>query len=487
MDADTSLPRSAPEAQGIAPAAVLAFLDGVARVPVELHSLMLVRHGQVAAEGWWSPYRADLPHMLFSLSKSFTSTAVGLAVDEGCLSLDDRVISFFPDLLPPTVSDNLAAMRVRDLLSMATGHAVEPMGGVRGDSNWAQNFLAQPVEFRPGTHFVYNSMATYMLSAIVQQKTGQKIVDYLRPRLFDPLGIGTTRWEESPQGINTGGWGLNLRTEDIAKFGQLYLQRGEWQGRQLIPAGWIAEATRKQIDNGSNPDSDWEQGYGYQFWRCRHNAYRGDGAFGQFCLVMPEQDAVLAMTSGEGNMQAILDLVWQHLLPAMQDAPLPADQGANAALRDRLAALALPPQAGEASSPGAAAVMGREYVLEPAAPEAVPADPRMPQLRSLRLDMASEQMVITLRNSWGEDRLACGYGEWVLGKANFQPPAPDQRMAVSGAWTAPDTYTVQSRAYETPFYLTIACRFEGDCLTVNQRVNVSFGPTEAPALRGHAV
>jgi CubicO group peptidase (beta-lactamase class C family) len=488
MMSDAMLPHSVPEMQGISSAAILAFLDGVAQTPVELHSLMLVRHGRVVAEGWWSPYAAELPHMLFSLSKSFTSTAVGLAVSEGCLSVDDTVISFFPDLLPAHISENLAAMRVRDLLSMATGHAQDATAAVRADDNvnWAQTFLAQPVEFAPGTHFVYNSAATYMLSAIVQRQTGQKIVDYLRPRLFDPLGIGETRWEESPQGVNSGGWGLNLRTADIAKFGQLYLQRGVWQGRQLIPAAWIAEATSRQISNGVNRASDWEQGYGYQFWRSRHNAYRGDGAFGQFCVVIPEQDAVLAMISGEGNMQAILDLVWRHLLPAMTDAALPVDAAAEATLCDRLAGLALTPQAGEATVPAAAVVMGREYRIEPDAPDIAPPDPRMPRLASLRLDVAGGQTVLTLRNNWGEDRVVCGYSEWALGHTRFQPPIPDQRVAAAGAWTSPDTYTAQMRSYETPFCFTLTCRFDGDRVTVNQRVNVSFGPLEAPALTGHA-
>ncbi len=203
-------------------------------------------------------------------------------------------------------------MRVRHLLSMSTGHAEDTTRYLREekDGNWVKAFLAQPVEYEPGTHFLYNSGATYMLSAIVQKLSGLKVVDYLRPRLFEPLGIENPRWETWPQGINTGGWGLNINTEDIARFGQLYLQSGMWHGQRLVPAAWIEEATARQVSNGSNPDSDWEQGYGYQFWRCRHNAYRGDGAFGQYCLVMPDQDAVLAITSGVSDMQAVLNVIW---------------------------------------------------------------------------------------------------------------------------------------------------------------------------------
>ena len=283
-----------------------------------MNSFMLVRHGHVVAEGWWAPYGPDAPHSLYSLSKSFTSTAVGLAIAEGKLSVDDEVLKFFPEDAPAEPGSNLKAMRVSDLLRMSTGHQVEPQRPP--DKAWTKTFLAQPVPFKPGTHFLYNTSATYMLSAIVQKATGMTVLDYLRPRLFDPLGIEHPTWETSPQGISTGGFGLSIRTEDIARFGQLYLQKGKWNGKQLVPAAWVEAATARQTSNGSNPKSDWDQGYGYQFWRCRHGAYRGDGAFGQFCIVMPEQDAVIAITSGVKDMQAVLNLVWDKLLPAMKPA-----------------------------------------------------------------------------------------------------------------------------------------------------------------------
>src|SRR5262245_43043714 len=311
--AGSELPRSSPEEQGVSSPAVQAFVDAANKDIDSLHSFMLIRHGHVVAEGWWSPYAAESPHMLFSLSKSFTSTAVGLAVGEGKLSVDDPVLKFFPDEAPAEPSANLKAMRLSDLLRMSTGHQTEPPR--RPTESWAKTFLAQAVPFKPGTHFLYNTSATYMLSAAVQKATGQTVLDYLKPRLFDPLGIENPTWEKSPQGVSAGGYGLSIRTEDIAKFGQLYLQKGMWNGKQLVPAAWVEAATARQTSNGSNPMSDWEQGYGYQFWRCRHDAYRGDGAFGQYCVVLPEQDAVIAITSGVRDMQAVLNLVWDKLLP----------------------------------------------------------------------------------------------------------------------------------------------------------------------------
>ncbi|MBE0699599.1 MAG: serine hydrolase, partial [Anaerolineaceae bacterium] len=308
----TSFPTSSPERQGIPSSAILRFVEAIEKKHLELHSFMLLRHGILVAKGWWNPYHPDYPHMLFSLSKSFTSSAVGLAVAEGRLSVDDAVVSFFPDDLPELVSENLKAMKVKHLLTMSTGHAEDTTGRLRDtvDGNWVKSFLSLEVENVPGKPFVYNSGATYILSAIIQKVTGMTVLEYLRPRLFEPLGIENPTWETCPMGINTGGWGLNVRTEDIAQFGQLYLNKGVWNGRRILAQEWVEQASSAQVPNGDNPESDWNQGYGYQFWRCRHGAYRGDGAFGQYCIVMPEQDAVLAITSGLGDMQAVMNLVW---------------------------------------------------------------------------------------------------------------------------------------------------------------------------------
>ena len=336
--AASPLPRSTPEAQGVSSAGIREFIEAADQQVDTMHSFMLVRHGQVIAECWWKPESAEKPHVLYSLSKSFTSTAVGLAVAEGKLSIDDPVLNFFPDDAPAEPSDKLKAMRVRDLLTMSTGHQSEPK--FTPDEPWVKTFLAHPVEHKPGAHFLYNSPGTYLCSAIVQKQTGQTVLDYLQPRLFEPLGIEGAEWSTSPQGISTGGWGLFLKTEDIAKFGQLYLQKGQWNGKQLIPASWIEQATAKQVSNGSDPTKDWDQGYGFQFWRCRHGAFRGDGAFGQFCVVLPEQDAVIVITADTKDMPGELNLVWEKLLPALQKDARPANADEEAKLKQTLANLA---------------------------------------------------------------------------------------------------------------------------------------------------
>jgi len=314
------LPRATPESQGISSSGIAEFIRTADKEVDSMHSFMLVRHGKVVAEAWWEPESASKPHVLWSLSKSFTSTAVGLAVHEGKLNIDDKILAFFPDETPKDISENLKEMRVKDLLSMATGHQSEV--SLRGEKNWITAFLKHPVPFNPGSHFKYNTPATFMQSAIVQKVTGQKVVDYLQSRLFDPLQIDAPKWDENPQGISIGGYGLYLKTEDIAKFGQLYLQKGVWNGKQIVPESWVNAATSKQVSNGSKPNSDWEQGYGFQFWRCRHGAYRGDGKDGQFCVVLPEQDAVVVMTANNNNLQGQLNIVWDKLLPIFAEKPL---------------------------------------------------------------------------------------------------------------------------------------------------------------------
>ena len=481
MNAEPSrniLKRSSPEAQGIASSAILAFVEAADRDIDSLHSLMLLRHGKVVAEGWWAPYAPELPHMLFSLSKSFTSSAIGLAVAEGLLTVDDRVLSFFPDEAPAEVSENLAAMRVRDLLTMTTGHGEDTVDHLRdsADDNWARAFLARPVQYAPGTHFLYNSGASYMLSAIIQKLTGQTLLEYLTPRLLEPLGIRDATWETCPRGINTGGWGLNIKTEDIARFGQMYLQKGTWHVKRILSEAWIEEATAYHSDNrgnDTNQNVDWQQGYGYHFWRCRHNAYRGDGAFGQYCLVMPDQDAVLAITSGVENMQSVLDLVWEHLLPAMQDAALPEDAAAEQQLRDKLASLALAPQAGQASSPAEAKVSGRRFVF----------DANEQGIESISFDFDEQGCVYTVRDAAGEHHIQCGRGAWVKGSTRLETGAP-MPVAASFAWLADDTLALKLCYYETPFCPTVTCRFTDEDVTYEFRSNVAFGVKERPQLAG---
>lgn len=336
-----------PESVGVNSQGLLNFFEAVAESDLEFHSIMINRNGKTILEAWWEPFQKEYIHTLYSLSKSFTSTAIGMLQDAGKLSVEDKVVSFFPDKAPHAVSDKLAAMRVHDLLTMHTGHTEGTLGHMRSseDGDWVKAFLALEVPKEPGTHFFYNTGATYMLSAIVQKLSGQKTLDFLQDHLLKPLGIVGADWEECPMGINVGGYGLRVRTQDILNFGQLYLQKGAWQGKQLVSSEWVTEATKKQVDSQDN-DSDWGQGYGYQFWRCKPTGvYRGDGAYGQYCIIVPQKQTVIAITSETRDMGASMQLVWDHILPAIEYSGEPMEPevaGAADQLNELGAQLRLP-------------------------------------------------------------------------------------------------------------------------------------------------
>ena len=474
------LPRSTPEAQGVSSQAILEFTNTLDQRFDGIHSLMIVRDGQVIAEGWWTPYGAEHNHILFSLSKSFTSTAVGLAVAEGLLDIDDAVIDFFPEQLPEEVSDNLKSMRVRDILTMSTGHGIEPSPLAVNLS--VKNFLRHPVPHQPGTHFQYNSAATFMQSAIVQKLTGKTILEYLGPRLFEPLGIENPAWVTNAEGISLGGYGLRVRTEDIAKLGQLYLQKGQWNGKTLLPAYWITQATAKQESNGNNPTSDWNQGYGFQFWRCRHNAYRGDGAFSQYCIVIPEKNTVVAMTSGVGDMQSVLNVVWDQLLPALGSEELSADAEAQQRLRKRLNKLSVKYTKGEATSAIAQQIENRRFEF--------PTDEQKISNVMVSPGDSDERIVLTLNWEGRELKIPAGYRHWKKGRAAYPSMSlsklADEPVAGTFAWPADDTLVVKFCAYETPYQMTFTLKFDDDQVTLKSQSNVSFGPTEQKPLRGQA-
>jgi len=473
----SSLPEGQPDKEGVSSAAVLSFIEHLEKDIDAVHSFMILRHGKRIAQGWWSPYDERTPHLMHSLSKSFTSTAIGLAIGEGQLSLDDPVISFFPDDTPTEPGWQLKAMRIRDLITMTTGHRKEPRL-FNVESDWVKTFLHSEIEFKPGTHFQYNSAATYMLSAILQSVTGERLVDYLDKRLFQPLMIHKPDWDRSPEGINTGGWGLRITTEDIAKLGQLYLQNGMWQGERILSEAWVQEATSKQTSNGSHPDNDWDQGYGYQFWRCRNNCYRGDGAFGQFCIVIPEHDAVVAVTSGTNDMGGVMQVVWDVLLPSMASAPQEVDSAATRALALKLDALSLPVVQGEPRSSLSGKLAQRTFqVFENEA-----------GVRSISFDLHGDDHRITVEMDHGRQSLRLGQGSHISSELSHHLPYTEnmrRSIGASGAWIKPDEYQAKIYFTQSPASIIYTFRFENASMTWTSELRHSLlGPKNLAILRG---
>jgi CubicO group peptidase (beta-lactamase class C family) len=489
--ATTALPRSIPEREGVSSQGILDFLDAAAKSKNEFHSFMFLRHGKVIAEGWWNPYSPDLKHTLYSTSKSFTATAVGFAVSEKKLSVDDKVISFFPDELPDTVSQFLSKMRIKDLLSMSAGQDPDPtFKTVSVDSNWVKSFLATPVIHEPGTKFLYNTLATYMLSAIVQKVTGEKVIDYLKPRLFQPLAIEGMDWEIDPNGINTGGWGLRLKTEDMAKFGQLFLQKGKWNGSQILPAAWIEEASTLKIYQAPDAiqskkdSSDWMQGYCYQMWRCRHNCYRGDGAYGQYIIIMPDQDAVIAITSETSDMQDELNLVWEYLLPAIKTDKLADNKPLSETLKQRLSSLKLP-LAASGNSPAVSRISGRTFVMES----------NDKHIESMNFQFRDSICGLSMMIDSKKYDFVFGAGHWAKGETSLLGPnlltaakghlvgLPPSKIMGNYEWKDGNTLELVLRYIESPHKETISSTFNNDNVSVTFRYSNIPG-TNQPEIKG---
>lgn len=474
------LPRATPESAGVLSENLLKYISELDSKVDGMHSVMLVVKGSVIAEGWWHPYEPQSRHTMYSLSKSFASTAIGIAQAEGKLSVDDTVVSFFPDLVPTNASPNLKSMRIRDLLAMSTGHHNEEINNFDYSAEDAvKRFLAIPVAHKPGTHFVYNTPASFMLSAIVQKVTGEPLTKYLAPRLFVPLGIQNPKWDAGKSGIEFGGFGLHITTEDIARFGLLYLREGNYNGRQLLTKDWVKAATARQTSNGSSPRSDWEQGYGYQFWRARHGAYRGDGAFGQYCIVIPQHDAVVAITSGVRDMQAVLDITWDKLLPALSisSGGQPDNPAAQKALVEKLGHLEIKPISGTADSVAAKKMQGKKLKFADNAEHfetiSIQTDPKATTL-AFHINGKSQSVTFSPGN-WTKGEFAYGAGSRIDAEIN-------QPAAATGAWSG-NTLTARIAFIETPYTLTLKIDLGENEAILNVESNVGFGPTKRPELK----
>lgn len=483
------LPRSTPELEGVSSAGILNFLNAVDTGTVEIHSYMFIRHGKVIAEGWWNPYGPGYKHLLYSASKTFTATGVGLAVAEGRLKVTDKVVSFFPYSLPDSMGDYMRNLTVENLLTMSVGQAQESRSmGNNGD--WITTFLSNEPAQKPGTVFKYNNMATFMLSAIVQQVTGQTLFDYLRPRIFQPLGIRGMDWDLNPQGINLGMIGLRLRTEDLAKFGQLMLQGGVWNKKQLIPAEWIKTATSFKIESNDpsnkqpKESNDWAQGYCYQMWRTRDNGFRLDGMGGQFVLIYPDKDAVIVLTANARSTQNELDLVHNYLIPAIKSgSSIPGNAEAYNQLVKKQSALNIKPQFTALSkSEIETKISGKEFMLSS----------NELGIGSVYFNFIGNECSFAVKRDNQITAIKAGLEKWKTNNSPFtsllNPPRSNPsksidasytvpqsvvKVAAMYSWTDPNTLEITARFIENELgSQTVVCNFSG--------AGESFGVTISP-------
>lgn len=463
------LPTSTPEQQGISSDTIRNLLKSIKHSGQEFHSLIILRHGHIIAEAYWNPYQADDQQQLYSLSKSFTSTAIGLASDEGLLSVDDPIIKFFPDDLPDTISENLSALQVRHLLSMSVGHAkdaIRILEATPDGQSWAKTFISLPVVFEPGSQFMYNSGASYMLAAIVRKVTRQSAHEYLKPRLYEPLGITDASWTENKDGNNMGASHLRIKTIDIAKLGQLYLQHGMWDGEQILSESYVEQASSKQIDNGDNNHS-WGYGYGFQHWLNPPGGFRSDGAFGQYGMVFPDQDIVVAITSESMDKATTMQLIWDlvdNMTP--DDGVLPENKDSYDNLLSDIQSLKYDPPKFNTSSPIASNITGKEFFLDSNAYDA----------NVVSFDIQKDKVLFTLKTENKPDiSITCGINSWFRGD-NFKPEAHslfslrridfDSKVAASASWLSDSTLIITMRYMETSHGDQFICTFDKNNINI---------------------
>ncbi|WP_248927083.1 serine hydrolase domain-containing protein [Paenibacillus hamazuiensis] len=451
------LERVKPHQAGVAAEGIDRFLDLVADKQINLHSFMLLRHGKVAAEGYFRPFDGRMLHNIYSVSKSVTSAAIGIAIGEGLLSLEDHIVDFFPEKLEGggAVHPYTARMKVKHLLAMATVH---PKSTDTTVDDWVKSFLTTPPTHPPGTIFAYDTTGTHTLCAIIQKLAGTSLHEYVKSRLLEPLGIGEIEWETCPMNINKGGGGIKCRTEDMARFGQLYLQKGVWNGRQVLPEGWAELSTARHIDNSNSTFLlDGKKGYGYQFWRSRHNSYCAFGMGGQFVVVIPEKDAVFVSTantlaSRDGH-QLILDCLWEALYPALSDRP-PQDAALEERVAQRLEKLTLILPAGTPESAASRRLAGgARYALaeNPFGFEAC------------EFVFAAEgEGEVRFHGGAGQADIRFGLNRWVTGDSFKGSP-----YAGGATWVDDRTLVLQIQLLSRLQMYTVTCRFDDEEVVIH--------------------
>ena len=439
------LARSTPAQEGVSTQAVIDMMDSLMALPeCDIHHVMVVRHGKVVAELHPAPFRAEDSHTLYSASKTFVSLAVGCAIDDNLLRLNDRVMTFFPDKRTNRVSDNMADMTVRDLLMMASG--VTPDWTMRNNStDWVKDWLAKPVDAKPGSLFQYDSMCTFMLSAIVQRVTGYTVLEYLQKRMFGPMHITVADWETSPNGINTGGWGLRVQAETMAKLGLLLLNNGNWNGEQLVNADYVEAACSRLIDGGAKetaPATDGNQGYGYQVWQSKWpGSYRADGAMGQYTVVVPQEDLVVVILGMKLYGHEELACIWNQLMPGLKPAPLQPEKKLQKKLEKLCANASLKLPKGK-NRGGKMIIPGHFLSLEH-------------NKHGLKGLSVNDQQLVLIYDDGTEEHFDMGYGQWHYSQLNGLPIysinainrmqgfAHGFTAAAAYAWTSPNKLEVK--------------------------------------------
>ena len=457
------------ESVGVDSKEVQAFIDECLEKGLELHSVMVVRHGHVACEAFRAPYGPNIPHMMYSVSKSFTSTAIAFAIEEGYMTLETKFLDVFPELRPTKFDAYLDKLNVFHLLTMQGGKSVSPMLD-RTKDTWLEDFVNSPWAFEPGTEFLYISENMYVLCTMIHRLTGMSVTEFLTPRLYEPLGIDVPYWETCPRGIEAGGWGLFLKLEDLAKFALCYKQHGVYNGKQVIPEYWTVDGTKAIADCSpkSNGDYDGMNGYGYCFWRNGgyENSYRADGMFSQFGIVFEDIDAVIAVNGGNINEHDMRETIWHHFPKAFIDDDKNAES-VEIAIKPYEKLPKAPRSFLENSLNGRRLVFGKAHILTvlgmpvsilPLASVFMEKD-KAGNISNVRFQFRENDMVMTWSEGDETNTILVGMdGEYRFDKIVLGGIA--YTTAATAAWTSESVLEVQIRPVETVAERRLVFRFK---------------------------
>ncbi len=470
--ADKFFPVSTPEKEGIPSKAIENYVQGILDEKLAMHSVMIIRHGKVVFEKYWKPFDKDFRHRLYSCSKSFTSVAIGYLAGKGLLSLDDRIVKYFPEkVMGRTIDPYLDQCTIRDLLRMSSAYTKGANYGV-DEPDWAETFFNDEVSHVPGSVFSYCTSGTTILCYIIRKVAGKNFIEVLRP-VFDEIGVGEDIFcVETPDGTEWGGSGVCATAREFAQFANLCMHYGEHEGRQILPRDYMIEATSKQIDNSLYASSDdFGQGYGYQFWMLRHGGFAFYGMGGQYALCFPEKDLLIVTTGYEelmitGRKQAIFTGLWAKLFPYVSDEPLPEDAAANASLEKLGDSLELEYVNGEKTSPIVPEINGKWYLMR---------ENHM-GIKRVKFDFNGDEGLMSYENATGYHELPFGIGKNI--KCELPEKYSGRRISdimdkgydtyVSAAWTMPDSLMIYVHIADIYLgQLRIVAGFKGDTVTLH--------------------
>lgn len=457
-----------PESVGVDSTGVIKFLESLEERKLNMHSIIGLRHGKIFFEGYYSPMSKDRKHRMYSISKSFVSAAIGLLYDEGRISLDDKIVKYFPDHLPENPDPNLMNVTIRDMLMMSTCYD----GGSydRDTPNWTHSFFNSPSSHPSGTIFNYDTSGTNVLNVLVERLTGKPFLEYMKDKMLRELGFSEDAWcVKMPEGNSWGGSGVICTTRDLARFALAFLNRGNIGGKQYLSGEYIDMATSKQIDNnrtGYIDDCITGYGYGYFIWRTWRNAYTMWGMGGQYALCIPEKDMLFVINAdnqGTNDSATLFPSLWDNIITPAKDSAITENATAYAALNNKLSTLSLPVPMGEAVSPYAEKINGVTYTFS---------DNNLMGITKLRFELEGDHGALYYTNRRGDKKITFGLGKFVnstfpetsyYGDTMLTPADREYLCTTAAVWSDPSILLVRCNIIDDYFgNLTMSFGFKKD-------------------------